>query len=150
MTDLATLAAKDEIATCVHQLFTGTDQRDWPKVRACFADTVHFDTTSRPGGRAADLTPEQITDTWAAGLKPIEHVHHQAGNLQIVVKGNTATAFCYGIALHYRATKSGDSVRRFVSSYDFTLQRGPSGWVITAFRSTVKFIDGNLELEKAP
>ena len=150
MTDLATLAAKDQIAACIYQLFIGTDQRDWPKVRDCFADAVHFDMTSLAGGSPATLTPGQITDAWEAGLKPIEHVHHQAGNLQIDVQGKAATAFCYGIALHYRTTKSGENVRRFVGSYDFRLELTPRGWLISSFRFNVKFVDGNLALETAP
>jgi hypothetical protein len=150
MTDLATLAAKDQIAGCIHQLFISTDQRDWPKVRDCLADAVHFDMTSLAGGTPATLTPSQITDAWDVGLKPIEHVHHQAGNLQITVQGKAATASCYGIALHYRTTKSGDNVRRFVGSYDFGLELTRRGWVISSFCFNVKFVDGNLGLEKAP
>jgi hypothetical protein len=150
MTDLATLAAKDQIATCIHQLFAGTDRRDWSAVRRCFADSVHFDMTSLAGGSPTNLTPGQITEAWAAGLEPIEHVHHQVGNLQISVDGGAATAFCYGIALHYRTTRSGDNVRRFVGSYDFGLQRTPRGWVIASFRFTVKFVDGNRELDRSP
>jgi hypothetical protein len=147
MTDLEILVAKDQIATCIHQLFIGTDQRDWAKVRSCLAGSVHFDMTSLVGGTPATLTPDQIADAWDAGLKPMEHVHHQAGNLEIAVQGKEATAFCYGIALHYRATRSGDNVRRFVGSYDFGLQLLPRGWVISSFRFNVKFVDGNLDLE---
>ncbi len=150
MTDHATLVAKDQIAACIHELFIGTDQKDWPRVRNCLADSVHLDMTSLAGGAPANLTPTQITDAWDAGLKPIEHVHHQAGNLQISVEGSAASAFCYGIALHYRTTKSGDNVRRFVGSYDFGLQLTPRGWLISFFRFNVKFVDGNRDLEKSP
>jgi hypothetical protein len=150
MTDIATLVAKDQIAACIYQLFISTDQRDWPKVRSCFVDAVHFDMTSLAGGSPSTLTPSQITDAWDAGLKSIEHVHHQAGNLLITVEGTAARARCYGVALHYRATKSGDNVRRFVGSYDFSLELTPRGWLISAFRFNVKFVDGNLALEKAP
>jgi len=147
--DLATLAAKDAITACLHDLFIGTDRRDWSRVRACFADKVHFDMTSLAGGQPVELTPAQITDMWEAGLKPLEHIHHQAANLQINVRGDGADAFCYGIALHYRKTKSGDNVRRFVGSYDFRLQRIARGWVISSFRFNVKFIDGNPSLDTA-
>jgi len=152
MSDIETLSAKDHIATRIHDLFIGTDQRDWPKVRACFTDLVHFDMTSLVGGSPQDLAPAQITDAWQAGLKTIEHVHHQAGNLQIVVDGDTATAFCYAIALHYRTTPTGQNVRRFVGSYDFALQRSANAtrWLISSFRFNVKFVDGNLNLDTAP
>lgn len=150
MTDLTTLVAKDEIAACIHRLFISTDRRDWPGVRACLADSVRFDMTSLAGGSPADLSPAQITDAWEVGLAPIEHVHHQTGNLEISVRGTSATAFCYGIVLHYRTTRSGDNVRRFVGSYDFGLERTPRGWVISSFRFNAKFVDGNRELEKSP
>lgn len=150
MTDVATLAAKDSIAARIYDLFLGTDQRDWSRVRACFTERVHFDMTSVAGGAAQDLTPMQITDAWHAGLAPLDHIHHQAGNLQIHVESDSATASCYGIALHYRATKSGDNVRRFVGTYDFTLRRVETRWLISAFRFNVKFVDGNLSLETAP
>ena len=150
MPDLDTLAAKDQIATCIYDLFIATDQRDWPKVRSCFTEQIHFDMTSLAGGSPQDLTPAQITDAWQTGLVALEHIHHQAGNLQISVNHNTATAFCYGIALHDRSTKSGQNVRRFVGSYDFTLQRSEGRWLISSFRFNVKFIDGNLTLETSP
>ena|SRR6185369_150715 len=150
MTDPEILLAKDQIADCIYQLFISTDQRDWSRVRACFADTVLFDVTSLAGGSPAMLTPNQITDMWDAGLKPIEHVHHQVGNLQITVQGQTAAASCYGIAFHHRVTKSGNNVRRFVGSYDFRLELTSRGWAISSFRFNVKFIDGNLDLEVSP
>lgn len=150
MTDLQLLGTKDDIATVIHRLFIATDQRDWSTVRGCFADTVDFDMTSLVGGAPVTLTPVQIADAWESGLKPIQHVHHQVGNLQITVQGDTATAFCYGIALHYRPTAAGNNVRRFVGSYDFTLRHAGSRWLITAFRFNAKFVDGNLALDAAP
>ncbi|HSD30310.1 MAG TPA: nuclear transport factor 2 family protein [Gemmatimonadales bacterium] len=150
MTALETLTAKDHITTRIHDLFIATDQRDWDKVRGCFTEQVHFDMTSLAGGSPQYLTPRQITDSWQAGFQALEHVHHQAGNLQIALNRNTAEAFCYGIALHYRTTKSGENVRRFVGSYDFSLQREGSNWLISSFRYNVKFVDGNLTLETSP
>lgn len=150
MTDLEALVAKDQIATCIHDLFIATDQRDWPRVRGCFTERVRFDMTSLAGGTPQELTPTQITDAWQAGLKPLQHIHHQTGNLQIAVDHDTATAICYGIALHHRPTTSGQNVRRFVGSYDFTLRRAGPRWLITSFRFNVKFVDGNLSLETSP
>jgi hypothetical protein len=150
VTELDTLVAKDRITSCLHQLFISTDNRDWVAVRACLDDTVRFDMTSLAGGTPVDLTPQQITDAWEAALKPIDHVHHQAGNLEIQVLGDRATAFCYGIALHHRPVASGNNIRRFVGSYDFELRAIDRGWVISLFRFNAKFVDGNLELEKVP
>ena len=64
------------------------------------------------------------------------------------MNGVEANAFCYGIAYHYRRTKSGRNTRVFVGSYDFHLVLVHTEWKINRFRFNAKFIDGNLELEK--
>ncbi|MEP6472600.1 MAG: nuclear transport factor 2 family protein, partial [Gemmatimonadota bacterium] len=142
MSDIATLVAKDQVSTCIHDLFIGTDRRDWSLVRGCFTESVAFDMTSVAGGEPQRLTPAQITDGWETGLQPLEQVHHQVGNLQISIDGTRATAFCYGIALHYRTTREGNNVRRFVGTYDFGLEYQTGLWRISALRFNLKFIDG--------
>jgi hypothetical protein len=100
------------------------------------------------GGEPQTLTPEQIAAGWEQGLRPLEAVHHQAGNFRVRVEGDQGEAACYGIAFHYRRHPSGRNTRVFVGSYDFRLRRDEGGrWRIGAFRFTAKFVDGNLELE---
>jgi hypothetical protein len=142
------LIRKDEIATVINRLFVATDQRDWASVRDCFDPTVTFDMTSVAGGQPATLTPDQIAEAWSVGLKPIEALHHQTGNMTIAASADRAQASCYGIAYHYRRTASGRNTRVFVGSYDFELRVTGSSWRIAAFKFNLKFIDGNLELEK--
>ena len=145
---LQQLLEKDRIIDTINQLFIGTDTRDWPTVRACFADTVRFDTTSLPGGGASQLTPEQIAAKWEEGLRPLEAIHHQIGNYRVKLEGDQATAFCYGIASHYRPTRSGRNTRVFVGSYDLHLRRVEGRWQIDSFRFTLKYLDGNVNLEE--
>ena len=64
------------------------------------------------------------------------------------VNGEEATAFWYGIASHYRKTRSGRNTRQFVGSYDFRLVRHRGEWRISSFRFNLKYLDGNLELEQ--
>jgi len=144
----ADYATERAITDCIVRLFLGTDARDWTAVRACLADTVHFDMTSLAGGEPSDVPADQIVAGWTEGLAPIEHVHHQAGNFRIAVRGGEADAFCYGIALHYRRTASGRNTRTFVGSYDFKLIQSDNAWRISAFRFTLKFLDGNADLER--
>jgi hypothetical protein len=106
--------------------------------------------TSLAGGAPVELTPRQITESWAAGLAPIEAVHHQIGNLSVRVRGSEAAASCYGIAYHYRKTRSGRNTRVFVGSYDFRLRQRAGAWTIDTFRFNAKFIDGNRDLESEP
>ena len=142
------MVAERRIIDCIVRLFVATDERDWSGVRACFTDTVHFDMTSVAGGQPADVAADDIVAGWTTGLAPIEHVHHQAGNFRVTVRGDEADASCYGIALHYRRTTSGRNTRTFVGTYDFALvSDGDDAWRIKAFRFNLKFIDGNTSLE---
>jgi hypothetical protein len=147
--DIRDLQERARVEDVITRLFISTDRRDWTAVKGCFAPTVHFDMSSAGGGRAGTVTPEQIAAGWETGLRPLEHIHHQAGNFVTTIHGDEATLSCYGIAFHHKRTQSGRNTRTFVGSYDASLRRGgDGGWTIHAFRFNLKFIDGNLELEK--
>jgi len=145
---LEALLDKDAIGAVLTRLFVATDERDWAAVQACFDASVVFDMTSLGAPKAVTLSPAQIADAWRDGLRPIESVHHQVGNVRIDCVGDRAKASCYGIAYHCRSTKSGRNTRVFVGTYDVELRRAAPAWRITHFRFNLKFIDGNLELEK--
>ena len=141
------LFAKDKIAEVINNLFIFTDNRDWANIEKCFAEKVHFDMTSTGSERAVVLSPRQITDIWDDGLKSIDAVHHQTGNLKIDVSDERAVAFCYGIASHFKTTTSGENTRTFVGSYNFHLTKYKDEWRIDSFRFNLKYVDGNLKLE---
>jgi hypothetical protein len=147
---LRALAAKDAIADVVTRLFVATDTRDWAAVEQCLAPSVLLDMTSLAGGAPASLAPGAITAMWNEGFRTLQAVHHQIGNLRITVSDDRATASCYGIATHYRPTASGRDVRTFVGSYDLGLVRMAADWRIDELRFNLKYVDGNLELERDP
>lgn len=144
----ATPAEYLEIVEAITTLFIATDEKSWSAVRACFADQVLFDMSSLSGSPASMASADTIVEGWKQGLEPIEAIHHQAGNFRVAVEGNEADAFCYGIAYHYRPNVSGKNTRVFVGTYDFHLTCGRGKWRIDRMRFNVKFVDGNLELEK--
>jgi hypothetical protein len=150
MTDIETLVAKDRIVDVINSLFVSTDRRDWNAVRACLAERVHMDMTSLAGGEPADLTPAQIVAAWEEGLRPLEAIHHQAGNYRVTARERDADASCYGIASHYRRTRSGKNTRVFVGSYDFHLTSADGTWKIDLFRFRLKYLDGNPALHAEP
>jgi hypothetical protein len=147
--DLRGLVERNRITDLINRLFASTDARDWTAVKACFAPDVLFDMSSLGAGPAAPMTPEAIATGWEAGLKPLEAIHHQSGNFFVQLSGTQATASCYGIAYHYRRTKSGRNTRVFVGTYDFHLVLADE-WRIDTFRFDLKFVDGNATLEQEP
>jgi hypothetical protein len=100
------------------------------------------------GPEATTVSAASIIEGWEKGLRPLHAMHHQAGNFLVEVSGDSATAFCYGIASHYLPNLSGQNTRVFVGSYDFTLVRAGVGWRISAFRFNLKYVDGNRQLEE--
>ncbi len=142
------LVEEKNVIKTVNRLFVSTDNRDWEGVKACFADEVVLDMTSVMGGEPNKLTPQQIADGWAQGLKGLKAIHHQAGNYDVSLKADEADVFCYGIAFHYLPNATGQNSRTFVGSYNFHLKKIGPVWKIDIFKYNLKFIDGNLELHK--
>ena len=148
MDDVRGLVERERIASVINAIFVATDARDWARVRGTLAPRVTLDMTSMTGGEPQQLSPEEIAAGWESGLRPIEAVHHQVGNMAITCGGTDASASCYGIAYHYRRTVSGRNTRTFVGSYDFHLRQQDGDWRIDLFRFNLKFIDGNVDLER--
>jgi len=144
------LVVRQEVEDLVVRMFVATDERDWATLESCFTDPFVLDMTSMTGGSPASMTPRQVAATWAEGFRPLSHVHHQVGNFRTTVNGSVATVRCYGIALHHRAGIGSEAkTRRFVGTYEFDLSQAEGRWRIARFKYNLKFIDGNLELEKA-
>jgi hypothetical protein len=150
MTDLETLLEKDRIVDTLVELFVATDRREWNSVREVFAPNVHFDMSSLTGVPASAMTGAQIAQAWDEGLEPLKAIHHQAGNFQVRVQGpTTAGARCYAIATHFLPNPAGRNTRTFVGSYDFELEKLAGRWRIALFRFNLKYVEGNLELERS-
>ena len=122
-TQTNSLIEEKNVVETVNRLFVSTDNRDWEGVKACFADKVVLDMTSMVGGEPNKLTPQQIADAWAQGLKGLKAIHHQAGNYDVSLKADKAKVFCYGIAFHYLPNPTGQNSRTFVGSYNFHLAK---------------------------
>jgi hypothetical protein len=145
------LSARLAVEDAVVRLFAATDERDWPAVEASFTDPFVLDMTSLVGGDPADTTPAAVAGAWKEGFALLDHVHHQVGNFRTTLDGDRAAVKCHGVAWHYRgAHPAGFRTRTFVGTYDIDLVRDGSVWCISLFRFTLKFLDGNLELEKGP
>ena len=144
----ATLSSQEisdrmQIEDTLTTLYMKTDEKDWQAVQGVFAPKVKFDMSSLTGAALTMLTPQEITATWEKGLKEIKAIHHQVGNFQFKIQGDSADVHCYGIAFHYKPNSTHRNTRTFVGSYDFHLIRGDAGWKIDSFRYNSQFVDGN-------
>ena len=74
----------------------------------------------------------------------------RSASVQTKIDGQHALVRCYGVAFHHRARiTSGTRTRIFVGTYELELQASAGRWQISALTFKLKFIDGNLELERA-
>jgi hypothetical protein len=151
MNQTETMSAIDklDVIETINRLFIATDQRDWETVKRLFTDPVVIDMSSVGAGPARQMAPNDIARMWETGLGALHGIHHQAGNFQVVLEGNGATAFCYGIAIHYRPNATGHNTRTFVGSYNFQLSRDRGPWAISKMRFNLKWLDGNPNLESS-
>jgi len=146
--DPYSLAQRIAVEDAVVRMFVATDERDWPTLESCFTDPFILDMTSMVGGQPATMTPKQVAQAWADGFKPLDHVHHQVGNFRTQLADGNATVKCYGVALHHRAKAQGLKTRMFVGTYEIDLIPMSDQWRISRLMFKLKFIDGNVELEK--
>lgn len=144
---VAELVARDQVREAATRLFVHTDARDWPAVRACFADTVLFDMQSLTGAPPTEVAADEIVSGWRQGLQALQAVHHQVGNFLITLSGTGADVSCHGIASHYLENPSGRNTRVFVGTYRLHLIPRDGAWRIDRFAFTLKYLDGNPNLE---
>ena len=147
--DVQALLNKESIIETISRLFVATDSRDWATVRDCFAPQVLFDMRSMGQGDPATVTPERIAAAWEEGLRPLQAIHHQAGNHLVRLGDREAVATCHGIALHHLPNPTGRNTRAFVGTYEFHLAKSFGVWRIDRLRFDLKFIEGNPELESS-
>ena len=130
-------------------MFVATDERDWQTLKDCFTHPFVLDMTSMVGGEPATMSPQQVADAWADAFQPVDHVHHQIGNIRTKLAGDQALVKCYGVAFHHLANAHGVKSRVFVGTYELTLGNATGKWLISRLVFKLKFIEGNLELEKS-
>lgn len=140
------MARRQAVEDAVVRMFVATDERDWPTLEDCFTTPFVLDMTSMVGGTPTTMTPREVAQAWATGFGPLDHVHHQIGNLRTVLDGERARVACYGVAFHHRAEAQDGKTRVFVGSYELDLT-ATDAWRIERLVFKLKFIDGNLALE---
>lgn len=130
----------------VTQLFIASDEHKWDELENCFAKEVLLDYSSM-GSPPVNLSPKQIVASWKSILPGFTHTHHQIGNIQEVIKNNSAEVFAYGTATHYLEDEKG-SVWTVVGTYNFELVKVHKEWKISSMKFNLKYQDGNLSLSQ--
>jgi hypothetical protein len=94
------LPARSLLEDTVVRMFVATDERNWPLLEFCFSTPFTLDMTSLVGGAPAQMSPREVANAWAEGVRLLDHVHHQVGNLLTELDEEHAHVRCYGVAFH--------------------------------------------------
>ena len=136
----------ESITDIINRLFVFTDQHDWTGLQSeVFTPDVDFDMTSM-GGENKKMTSKVICETWEEGFKDIDVSNHLAGNYLIKVQNDSAFVEAYATATHYKKAAKEGQTRQFVGTYEIRLDRVQDDWRISAFRYSLLFATGNLQL----
>ncbi len=107
-----------------------------------------LDYTSLLGGEPANLTSDQIIESWKGILTGFDSTHHQLGNYQIETDQNVIWVFCYVTASHYLKNDSGNNTWTVVGSYNIELREKDRKIRITKLKCNLKYAEGNSALGK--
>jgi hypothetical protein len=91
----------EKIINVITNIFEGTDERDWKKVKASFADEVLLDYYSMNGSPAVVLSSIEIINAWKGFLPGFDITHHHVTNFRIKQSDGIAEAHFSGKADHF-------------------------------------------------
>ncbi len=137
-----------QIVHLINTLFLSLDEKEWDKVKDCFAPNVVFDISAMDSQQKSMLTPGDIVKQWKNDMKVIDAMHHQTGNYTVSLNGSTAEVVCTGSSTQYRANAKGSNTLTYYGSYHLHMIRGLEEWRIDKFRFHLKFYEGNPDLKK--
>lgn len=133
---------ENKITNQIKTLFAGVDERNWGVVEATMAESVLLDYSSFSGNPATQLTPVQITESWAAFLPGFDRTHHHLSNFRLIIEKDLATVTFDGKADHVMD----DEVWTVTGNYHIALKHRDDRWFITSFTFHFEEQSGNPDL----
>lgn len=130
------------IILAISTLFSGADERNWEKVESVMTQNVLLDYTSFVGGEPANLTPKQITNSWAGFLPGFDKTHHQLSDFKVTINDETAIATYTGKADHF----IGKEIWTVEGTYESELKKVNDTWKVSKLKFNFKQQTGNLDL----
>lgn len=127
-----------EVANTVAEFFGAVDAGDWARVKSLMTSPIHIDYSSFGAGDPADAQPSDVIRGWQGILPGFDHTHHQFGNLQVSVNGDSAVVAAYVTATHVIDA----DVWTVVGRYEINLVPRDEGWSLSSLRFVFKYQTG--------
>lgn len=138
---LRELLDRQQIASLQTRYATALDDRDWERLRSCFApDAIADYGPGIPPFEGYDAIEKLCRST----LEPLDASHHFIANHEIeLLSGDEARARCYVRAQHVRNGCDGGNLFEIGGYYRDELKRGERGWRIHRRQLVMTWRDGN-------
>jgi len=102
---VAGLADRAAVTDVVARLAHAQDDRDWPALRALFADEVLVDLSAHHHGTPPTTVPAtELVALARSTLDGFDHTHHTATDLLLRLSGDEAECRAHVVALHHLTT----------------------------------------------
>lgn len=123
-------------------LFAGADERNWSKAASVMDKVVLLDYSSMTGDPATLLSPEQITQAWAAFLPGFDRTNHVLSNFKVEHNNENAIVYYTGKADHFL----NGGVWTVEGEYETVLGYSAGQWLINKHKFNFQKQSGNTEL----
>jgi hypothetical protein len=137
---------ESEIISTYSNIFFYADTHQWEKCQACFTDEPEIDYASLSGQPAAKVRTADLMNAWKSFLPKFKFTMHYLTNHRVTIDGATATAFCYGHAIHHLPDADGGDLWGVYGTYEFELLKTNDGWKVKRMKYNHKYQDGNPKL----
>ena len=121
------------------------DAKEWPALRALFADEVETDYTSLFGGAPQRTAADALIEGWRTLLAAVV-TQHLLGPVVVSVTGDRAEARCHVRALHIVAGAASGDTWEVLGHYLFDLTRREGDFRITRLKLETYHQIGNPRL----
>lgn len=141
---------RDAINDLLCRFFQSFDEKDWPAMRACLADTVWVDYSSFRDVAPGEISGDRYVAQRKAALSALE-MQHNFLNLRVDVEGDTAAAWCNYLIHRFQPNFDGaaDGFFHSYGRYEFAFAREEAGWRIGRIRQILLQNHGNPEIHGA-
>ena len=142
MTQIEQLCARAAVIDVVNAVGLLADLREWPALRACFADEVLVDYTSRDGGQPVRMKADDLVEGWRKRLGGFSATQHLISNHLMEVEAQRAVCRSTFKSQHRLETEQWDLDGR----YRHELTQAGRIWRVSAMQMVGDFERGNRRL----
>jgi hypothetical protein len=126
------------------------DRRDWDSLAGVFGDRVLVDYTQPFGGKAENLSGDQLSQRWREQVGRLDATHHVVTGMLVELDGDRARVTANVLASLRREGTLGASLWQNGGIYDVGMTRHPAGWRIVSLTAQILWGNGNAGILQSP